>query len=52
MPELKNLLILAMTAHAHIAKDESYKKYGMDGYVLKPFRPEDLFSKIVTHLTE
>ena len=50
MPHLKDLPILAMTAHAHIAKDESYREYGMDDYVLKPFRPEELFSKIVTYL--
>ena len=45
-PEVATLPILAMTAHAHIAKDESYKEHGMDDYVLKPFRPEELFSKI------
>ena len=44
--EVANLPILAMTAHAHIAKDESYKEHGMDDFVLKPFRPEELFSKI------
>jgi len=50
MPQHKNMPILAMTAHAHIAKDESYRKNGMDDYVLKPFRPEELFSKIVKYL--
>jgi len=49
-PEVANLPILAMTAHAHIAKDESYKAYGMDDYVLKPFRPEELFSKVAKYL--
>ncbi len=49
-PEVANLPILAMTAHAHIAKDESYKKHGMDDFVLKPFRPEELFSKIKKYL--
>ncbi len=38
--------ILAMTAHAHISKDEKFKEYGMDDYVLKPFDPEQLFQKI------
>lgn len=48
--EVANLPILAMTAHAHIAKDESYKAYGMNDYVLKPFRPEELFSKVAKYL--
>ena len=51
-PEVANLPILAMTAHAHIAKDESYKEHGMDDYVLKPFRPEELFSKIKKYLVK
>jgi PAS domain S-box-containing protein len=38
--------ILAMTAHAHISRDEKFKEYGMDDFVLKPFEPDDLFSKI------
>lgn len=42
--------ILAMTAHAHIAKDEKYKEYGMDDFVLKPFKPEQLFSAIFKYL--
>ena len=41
-----NTPILAMTAHAHISKDEKFKEYGMDDYVLKPFDPEQLFQKI------
>jgi PAS domain S-box-containing protein len=45
-PERANMVILAMTAHAHVAKDGKYKEYGMDDYVLKPFEPDDLFNKI------
>ncbi len=45
-PEKKDMHILAMTAHAHVAKDEKYKEYGMNDFVLKPFEPEDLFYKI------
>ena len=48
--EVANLPILAMTAHAHISKDEKYKEYGMNDFVLKPFKPEQLFSKIFTYL--
>jgi PAS domain S-box-containing protein len=47
MPEVTATMpILAMTAHAHISKDEKFKEYGMDDFVLKPFEPEDLFNKI------
>lgn len=47
MPEqVSRIPILAMTAHAHISKDEKFKEYGMDDFVLKPFEPDQLFSKI------
>ena len=44
--EKANMHILAMTAHAYISKDEKFKEHGMNDYVLKPFKPEDLFYKI------
>jgi PAS domain S-box-containing protein len=51
MPDsIATLPILAMTAHAHISKDEKFKEYGLDDYVLKPFEPEDLFNKIAKYL--
>jgi signal transduction histidine kinase len=43
---ISTIPILAMTAHAHISKDEQFKEYGMDDFVLKPFEPEQLFEKI------
>lgn len=49
-PAKANMPILAMTAHAHISKDEKFKEYGMDDYVLKPFEPEDLFQKIAKYI--
>jgi PAS domain S-box-containing protein len=52
MPQLNDLPVLAMTAHAHIAKDKQYLEYGMDDYVLKPFKPEDLFYKIKKYITQ
>lgn len=52
MPQLDHLPVLAMTAHAHIAKDKQYLEYGMDDYVLKPFKPEDLFYKIKKYVTQ
>lgn len=42
--------ILAMTAHAYISKDNIFKSYGFDDFVLKPFEPEQLFSKIHEYL--
>lgn len=48
--EIASIPIIAMTAHAHIAKDEKYKEQGFDDFVLKPFEPEQLFSKIMTYL--
>lgn len=51
MPEaIATMPILAMTAHAHISKDEKFKEYGMDDFVLKPFEPEDLFNKIAKYI--
>lgn len=44
--------ILAMTAHAYISKDNIFKSYGFDDFVLKPFEPEQLFSKIHTYLNK
>lgn len=44
------LPIIAMTAHAHLSKDEKFREYGMDDYVLKPFQPEQLFTKIAAYL--
>ena len=46
---LAGIPILAMTAHAHISKDEKFKEYGMDDFVLKPFKPNQLFSKIAQY---
>jgi len=50
MPAICNMPILAMTAHAHISKDEKFKEYGMDDFVLKPFEPKQLFNKIAKYV--
>lgn len=53
MPEkIANLPILAMTAHAHLARDNKFAEFGMDDCVLKPFVPEDLFRKITVYLNQ
>ena len=49
MPQLKTP-ILAMTAHANISKDNSFKNFGFDDFVLKPFEPEQFFEKIHRYL--
>lgn len=51
MPEMKTP-ILAMTAHANISKDNIFKSYGFDDFVLKPFEPEQLFSKIHFYISQ
>jgi len=49
-PHVARIPILAMTAHAHISKDQKFKEYGMDDFVLKPFEPKQLFQKIVKYV--
>ncbi len=46
---MRDVPILAMTAHAHISKDKQYLEYGMNDFVLKPFEPSQLFSKIAQY---
>jgi len=48
-PNVSSLPVLAMTAHAHISKDEKFKEHGFDDFVLKPFDPKQLFTKIVKY---
>jgi PAS domain S-box-containing protein len=47
---ISQIPILAVTAHANIAKQEQYPKAGFNGFILKPFQPEQLFCKIQTCL--
>lgn len=51
-PDIAQLPILAMTAHAHISKDEKFRQYGMDDFVLKPFEPQQLFEKIAHYVNK
>lgn len=51
MPDMKTP-ILAMTAHANISKDNIFKSYGFDDFVLKPFEPEQLFAKIHFYISQ
>lgn len=45
------LPILVMTAHAHISQEERYKMYDWNDFILKPFKPKELYQKIKKHLT-
>ena len=50
-PSVAQLPVLAMTAHANVAKDKKYLDHQMNDYVLKPFEPADLFAKIGKYVT-
>ncbi len=52
MPSKATMPILAMTAHAHIAEDKQYLRYGMNDFVLKPFKPKQLYSKIAEYINK
>jgi PAS domain S-box-containing protein len=49
-PPKSQVPILAMTAHAFISKEEKYRDFGMDDFVLKPFVPQQLFQKIAQYV--
>ena len=44
-PKIAETPIVAMTAHAHIAKNEKFREFGMDDCIIKPFEPKELFRK-------
>ena len=47
---IRNIPILAMTAHVNVEQDEKYQQSGMNGIVFKPFHPKQLFKAIGKHL--
>ena len=48
-PKKAEIPILAMTAHAYVAKNEKFREYGMDDCILKPFEPKELYRKITEY---
>jgi signal transduction histidine kinase/DNA-binding response OmpR family regulator len=49
MPERSSIPILAMTAFAHISKEDKFKEFGLDDFVLKPFDPDDFYHKVAIY---
>ena len=49
MGSQRHMPIIAMTAHAMAGDRERCLKAGMDAYVAKPFRPQELF-RVVEHI--
>lgn len=49
MPDRAHIPILAMTAFAHISKEDKFKEFGLDDFVLKPFDPEDFYHKVAIY---
>jgi signal transduction histidine kinase/DNA-binding response OmpR family regulator len=47
----KDIPIIALTAAAIKGEQEKCFEYGMNDYISKPFKPEDLYTKVFKHLS-
>lgn len=45
-PELKNTYIIMLTAKGQVAEQERGKEVGADEYIVKPFSPMEILTKI------
>ncbi|MDZ7739474.1 MAG: ATP-binding protein [Bacteroidales bacterium] len=48
-PEIKNLPVIALTAAIMSEHEAKIEKLNINDYILKPFKPRDLYSKILRH---
>ena len=51
-PSTEHLVVLVITAHAEPASAEAAEKRGADGFMTKPFRPDDLRAAIAMLLDQ
>ncbi len=49
-PELKNTYIIMLTAKGQVAEQERGKEVGADEYIVKPFSPMEILTKVKTIL--
>jgi CheY-like chemotaxis protein len=45
-PEKSSLPIIALTANTQLGVNDKYKELGMDGYLSKPFKEDELYNLI------
>jgi len=51
-PDLRNTYVIMLTARGQVAEQELGKEVGADEYVVKPFSPIDIRSKLVNILNK
>jgi CheY-like chemotaxis protein len=49
-PKIKNLPIVALTAAIMSESHDKIEDLNIDDYVLKPFKPQDLYDRILKHI--
>jgi DNA-binding response OmpR family regulator len=49
-PELKNTYVIMLTAKGQVAEQERGKEVGADEYIVKPFSPMEILTKVKTIL--